>query len=159
MEIIRKLFLTCLALLATHSIAGDAPPNLIVFFVDNLGNGDLGCFGSTLHRTPNIDRLAAEGTKFTSFYVASGVCTPSRAALMTGCYPRRVGLHISDKNSAVLQPVAKKGLHPDEDTIADVLKRRGYATGIFGKWHLGDQAAFLPTRQRTSVRTAGPSCH
>lgn len=127
--------------------AGAATPNFIVFFVDNLGNGDLGCFGSRLNRTPNVDRMAAEGTKFTSFYVASGVCTPSRAALMTGCYPRRVNMHVSDKNRLVLQPLARKGLHPDEDTIADVLKRVGYATGIFGKWHLGDQAPFLPTKQ------------
>src|SRR6187399_3674026 len=91
--------------------AFSAQPNFIVFFVDNFGNGDLGCFGSRLHRTPHVDRLAAEGTKFTSFYVASGVCTPSRAALMTGCYPRRVNMHVSDKNTAVLQPIAKKGLH------------------------------------------------
>ncbi|MCC6512046.1 MAG: sulfatase, partial [Pirellulaceae bacterium] len=124
-----------------------APPNIVVFFVDNFGNGDLGCFGSTLHRTPNVDRLAAEGMRLTSFYVASGVCTPSRAALMTGCYPRRVNLHVSDKNTAVLQPVSRKGLHPDEETMAEVLKRAGYATGIFGKWHLGDQPDFLPTRQ------------
>jgi arylsulfatase A-like enzyme len=123
-------------------------PNFIVFFVDNFGNGDLKCFNpNTPHRTPNVDRLAAEGTKFTSFYVASGVCTPSRAALLTGCYPRRVNLHVSDRNGAVLQPVARKGLHPDEDTIADVLQRAGYATGCFGKWHLGDQPEFLPTRQ------------
>ncbi len=122
-------------------------PNIVVIFVDNFGNGDLGCFGSTLHRTPHIDRMAAEGTKFTSFYVASGVCTPSRAALMTGCYPRRVNLHVSDKNGAVLQPVAAKGLHPGEVTIAEVLKSAGYATAGFGKWHLGDQLAFLPTRQ------------
>jgi arylsulfatase A len=128
--------------------ADAARPNFIVFFVDNFGNGDLKCFNpATPHRTPNVDRLAAEGTKFTSFYVASGVCTPSRASLMTGCYPRRVNLHESDKNSAVLQPLARKGLHPDEDTIADVLQRAGYATGIFGKWHLGDQPPFLPTRQ------------
>src|SRR4051812_32223693 len=70
--------------------AAERPPNIVLFFVDNLGNGDIGCFGSKLHRTPHIDRLAREGTKFTSFYVASGVCTPSRAALLTGCYPQRV---------------------------------------------------------------------
>ena len=122
-------------------------PNVVLIFVDNFGNGDLGCFGSTLHRTPHIDRMAAEGAKFTSFYVASGVCTPSRAALMTGCYPRRVNLHVSDKNGAVLQPVAAKGLNPDEVTIAEVLKSAGYATACFGKWHLGDQPVFLPTRQ------------
>lgn len=137
-----------IAVLLLSSVTSAAPPNFIVFFVDNFGNGDLRCFNpESLHRTPNVDRLAREGTKFTSFYVASGVCTPSRAALMTGCYPRRLNLHVSDKNTAVLQPVAKKGLNPDEETIAEVLKRAGYATGIFGKWHLGDQPAFLPTRQ------------
>lgn len=124
-----------------------AKPNIIVIFVDNFGNGDLGCFGSKLHRTPNVDRLAAEGTKFTSFYVASGVCTPSRAALMTGCYPRRVGMHVSDTGGAVLQPVARKGLNPAEVTMAEVLKSAGYATMCIGKWHLGDQPAFLPTKQ------------
>ncbi len=136
-----------LLLLLTSASAAEPKPNFIVIFVDNLGNGDLGCFGSTLHRTPHIDRLAAEGTKFTSFYVASGVCTPSRAALMTGCYPRRVNLHESGNRSAVLRAVDRKGLNPDETTIAEVLKQAGYATGIFGKWHLGDQPAFLPTRQ------------
>lgn len=138
----------CLALLVLSSgLHAASPPNFIVVFIDNFGNGDLGCFGSTLHRTPNVDRLAAEGRKFTSFYVASGVCTPSRASLMTGCYPRRVNLHVSDKNSAVLQPVAAKGLNPSEVTIAEVLKQQGYATACIGKWHLGDQPAFLPTRQ------------
>jgi len=127
--------------------ARDRLPNFVVFFVDNLGNGDIGCFGSKLHRTPHIDRLASEGTRFTSFYVASGVCTPSRAALMTGCYPRRVNMHVSGNGGAVLRPLDTKGLHPEEMTIAEVLKTKGYATGIFGKWHLGDQPPFLPTRQ------------
>jgi arylsulfatase A len=122
-------------------------PNVVLFFVDNLGNGDIGCFGSKVHRTPHIDRLAAEGTKFTSFYVASGVCTPSRAALMTGCYPQRVDMHVSGNGGVVLRPLDTKGLHPEEMTIAEVLKPAGYATGIFGKWHLGDQPEFLPTRQ------------
>ena len=135
-----------LALSATLR-AAERGPNIVLIFVDNFGNGDLGCFGSTLHRTPHIDRLAAGGTKFTSFYVASGVCTPSRASLMTGSYPARVNLHVSDKNTPVLQPVSPKGLNPAETTLAEVLKAAGYATGIFGKWHLGDQPAFLPTRQ------------
>lgn len=126
---------------------GGKLPNVVLFFVDNLGHGDLGCTGSLLHRTPRIDQLAREGLRLTSFYSASGVCTPSRAALLTGCYPRRVGMHESDTGGAVLQPVAAKGLHPDEETMAEVLKAAGYATGIFGKWHLGDQPAFLPTRQ------------
>ncbi len=140
---------TMLLLAARLSAAQDAAdkPNVVLIFVDNFGNGDLACFGSQLHRTPHVDRLAAEGMKFTSFYVASGVCTPSRAALLTGCYPRRVSLHVSDKNTAVLQPVSPKGLHPDEATIAEVLKSAGYATACIGKWHLGDQPPFLPTRQ------------
>lgn len=123
------------------------PPNVVLMFVDNLGNGDLGCTGSTLHRTPNLDRMAAEGSRFTSFYVASGVCTPSRAALMTGCYPPRVNMHACEFNTPVIRPLSRKGLHPDETTIADALKSAGYATGMFGKWHLGDQPPFLPTRQ------------
>ncbi|EAQ77180.1 sulfatase family protein [Blastopirellula marina] len=123
------------------------PPNIVLFFVDNLGTGDIGCYGSTLHRTPHIDRLAAEGAKFTSFYVASGVCTPSRAALMTGCYPLRVDMHKSGEGVAVLRPLDTKGLNPKETTMAEVLHSVGYATGIFGKWHLGDQPEFLPTQQ------------
>ena len=131
-------------------IAADAEPsrpNFIVIFCDNLGYGDIGCFGSTLHRTPHVDRMAEEGRKFTSFYVSSGVCTPSRASLMTGCYPRRVNMQVSDIGGPVLQPISPKGLNPKEVTIAEVLKTRGYATAIIGKWHLGDQPRFLPTRQ------------
>jgi len=141
------------ALLSTPAICGEGPaadavrPNFIVFFCDNLGYGDIGCFGSTVHRTPNVDRLAAEGLRLTSFYAASGVCTPSRAALISGCYPRRVGLHKTDPDGAVLRPVSPNGLHPDEVTIAEVLKGAGYTTACIGKWHLGDQAEFLPTQQ------------
>lgn len=122
-------------------------PNFIVIFCDDLGYGDIGCFGSNKHRTPNIDRMAAEGMRFTSFYVTSGVCTPSRSSLMTGCYPRRVNMHESDRNECVLFPVARKGLNPNEITIAEVLKTQGYATACVGKWHLGDQPEFLPTSQ------------
>jgi arylsulfatase A-like enzyme len=122
-------------------------PNFIIVFCDDMGYGDLGCFGSKKHRTPNIDRMAAEGTRFTSFYVTCGVCTPSRSSLMTGCYPRRVNMHKSGRNEWVLFPVAKKGLNPNEITIAEVLKEQGYATACVGKWHLGDQPRFLPTRQ------------
>lgn len=136
------------AMLASCAAAcADTPPNVVLILCDNLGYGDVGCYGSTLHRTPHIDRMAAEGMRFTDAYAASGVCTPSRAALMTGCYPRRVNLHVSDTGGLVLQPVSPKGLNPDETTIAEVLKTSGYTTSIFGKWHLGDQPEFLPTRQ------------
>lgn len=132
---------------ADSSYAATPKPNVVFILCDNLGYGDVGCYGSTLHRTPNVDRLAAEGLKLTGFYAASGVCTPSRASLMTGCYPRRVNMHVSDKGGAVLQPVSPKGLKPDEVTIAEVMKSAGYATMLIGKWHLGDQLPHLPTRQ------------
>ena len=133
--------------LVSSSLA-DAPskPNLVVILADNLGYGDLGCYGSTLHRTPNLDRMAAEGLRLTSYYSASGVCTPSRAALMTGCYPRRVNMHVSGGNTPVLRVMDTKGLHPNEITIARLLQGCGYATMCIGKWHLGDQPPFLPTR-------------
>lgn len=124
-----------------------AKPNFIIIFCDDLGYGDVGCFGSQNNRTPNIDRMATEGMRFTSFYVTSGVCTPSRSSLMTGCYPRRVNMHQDHDGLCVLFPVAKKGLNPKEVTIADLLKEQGYATCCIGKWHLGDQPQFLPTKQ------------
>ena len=123
------------------------PPNFIVIFCDNLGYGDIEPFGSELHRTPCLNRMASEGRKFTHFYVSAGVCTPSRASLMTGSYAQRIGMHDNPRDGQVLRPVSPYGLHPDERTIAEILKRAGYATGIFGKWHLGDQPQFLPTRQ------------
>ena len=123
------------------------PPNFIIIFCDDLGYGDLGCFGSKKHRTPNLDRMAAEGMRFTGFYVTSGVCTPSRSSLMTGCYPRRVNMHQNFQGLCVLFPIDKKGLNPEEVTIADLLKKQGYATACIGKWHLGDQPQFLPISQ------------
>jgi arylsulfatase A-like enzyme len=114
--------------------------------MDNLGYGDLGCYGSTLHRTPHVDQLAREGTRLTSFYSASGVCTPSRTSLLTGCYPRRVNMHVSGAGQCVLFPSDRKGLNPSEKTIATLLREQGYATACVGKWHLGDQPPFLPTR-------------
>ena len=132
------------------ALAAAAPPeagtpNFIVILCDNLGYGDVGCFGSKKNRTPHLDRMAAEGMRFTSFYVTSGVCTPSRASLMTGCYPRRVNMHVGSRGGLVLFPVSPKGLSPAEVTLAEVLKKRGYATACIGKWHLGDQPPFLPT--------------
>lgn len=134
-----------LALSATA--AGDRPPNFIVLFCDNLGYGDVEPFGSTLHRTPSLNRMASEGRKFTHFYASAGVCTPSRASILTGCYAQRVGLHLNPRDHHVLRPVSPYGLNPDEVTLAEALKVLGYATAHIGKWHLGDQAEFLPTRQ------------
>src|SRR5687768_8686840 len=88
--------LLCITLLAPIQAAERRPPNVVLIFCDNLGYGDVGCYGSRLHRTPHVDRLAAEGMRFTDMYAASGVCTPSRAALWTGCYPRRNNMHVSD---------------------------------------------------------------
>jgi len=123
-----------------------ATPNFIVINIDNLGYGDLGCYGSAKHRTPHIDQLANQGIRFTSFYSTSGVCTPSRASLLTGCYPRRINMHVSGDGFCVLLPADAKGLNPSEKTVATLLRGQGYATACVGKWHLGDQDPFLPTR-------------
>ncbi|GAA5508994.1 sulfatase [Novipirellula caenicola] len=130
-----------------EEVRASEKPNFIVVFCDNLGYGDIEPFGSKLHRTPNLNRMAAEGRKFTHFSVTAGVCTPSRASLMTGCYAQRVGMHTNPRDGLVLRPVSPYGLNPDEVTIAESLKSSGYATAIVGKWHLGDQPQFLPTRQ------------
>ncbi|EMI18673.1 arylsulfatase A [Rhodopirellula maiorica SM1] len=132
---------------ATAVLAAPSPqPNIVVIFTDDQGYADLSCFGGTHVSTPRIDQMAAEGTKLTSFYMGAPLCTPSRAALMTGCYPRRIDMAYGS-DFAVLLAGDSKGLNPDEVTIAEVLKEAGYATGMFGKWHLGDQPEFLPTRQ------------
>ncbi|TWU51091.1 sulfatase family protein [Rubripirellula reticaptiva] len=114
-------------------------PNFIIIFTDDQGYNDLGCFGSKKIETPNIDRLAREGRKYTSFYTACSVCSPSRAALLTGSYPKRVGMH-----KHVLFPQSDYGLNPAEYTIADHLKSQGYATACVGKWHLGHHPETLP---------------
>ena len=119
-------------------------PNIILILCDDLGYGDVGCYGSLANRTPRLDRIAAEGMRLTDFHVASPVCSPSRAALMTGCYPKRIGLD-SGHEFCVLLPGDPIGLHPDEVTFATLLKSAGYATKMIGKWHLGDQPPFLPT--------------
>ena len=114
-------------------------PNFVIIFADDQGYQDVGCFGSPNIKTPNLDRMAAEGMKFTDFYSAAAICSPSRAALMTGCYPPRVGI------TKVLFRRDTIGLNPKEVTIADVLKGQGYATACVGKWHLGHLPEFLPT--------------
>jgi arylsulfatase A-like enzyme len=113
-------------------------PNVVIIFPDDQGYGDVGCFGAKGWTTPNLDRLAREGRRFTSFYVTQPVCSASRTGLLTGCYSNRLGIH------GALGPTATHGIHSDEMTIAELCKQKGYATAIFGKWHLGDEEVFLP---------------
>ena len=148
---LRRLTLT-LATLALVTIlpciaAAQMPPapNIIIIFADDMGYGDMGCFGHPTIRTPNLDRMAQEGMRFTQFYSASPVCTPSRAALMTGRLPIRNGM-VGDKRH-VLFPDSVGGLPPEELTVAEALKDKGYATTCIGKWHLGHLPQYLPTNQ------------
>ncbi len=141
----------CLALAAAslrpagaQSTASAPKPNFVIIFCDDLGYGDLGVFGHPTIKTPNLDRMAAEGQKWTNFYAAASVCTPSRAGIMTGRLPIRNGM-CSDKRR-VLFPDSSGGLPTSEITIAKALKGQGYATGCIGKWHLGHLPQYLPTR-------------
>ena len=121
------------------SAAGAADrPNIVVIFTDDQGYADVGCFGAKGFETPNLDRLAKQGCRYTNFHVAQPVCSASRAGLLTGCYPNRIGIH------GALGPNARHGIDDDETTIAEVLKQQGYATGMAGKWHLGHHPRFLP---------------
>lgn len=113
-------------------------PNVIIILADDLGYADVGVFGARGFKTPNLDRMAREGIRFTDFYVAQPVCSASRAALLTGCYPNRIGIH------GALGPAARHGIHSNEVTMAEMFKARGYATAIYGKWHLGHHPPFLP---------------
>jgi len=132
-------FLTPLILLAVFTAAAaERLPNIIIIFTDDQGYADVGVFGAEGFRTPNLDRLAKEGCKFTNFHVAQPVCSASRAALLTGCYPNRLGIH------GALGPLAKHGINTNEITLAELLKQKGYATGMAGKWHLGRPTQFLP---------------
>jgi arylsulfatase A-like enzyme len=120
--------------------AAERPPNVVLVYADDLGYGDVGAFGAPRIRTPHIDRLATEGVRFTDFYVAQAVCSASRAALLTGSYPNRIGI------LGALFPTSTNGIAEGETTLGEVLKARGYATAIYGKWHLGHLPPFLPTR-------------
>jgi len=135
---LRLLFLALATSFSTFASQAAEKPNFVLIFIDDMGYGDVGPFGSTLNRTPNLDRLAAEGMKLTSFYAAP-VCSASRAQLLTGCYAPRVSV------PGVFFPAGPKGLNPEEQTVAEYLREQGYATTCVGKWHLGDQPEFLPT--------------
>lgn len=138
---------TLLAFLSLFAVASIVPaadttkPNIVLIFTDDQGYGDLGCYGAKDLRTPNMDRLAVEGTRFTNFYVAQPVCTASRAALLTGCYSNRVSM------SGALNHTSPTGIHPNEKLLSELCKSQGYATAAYGKWHLGHQPPFLPTRR------------
>ncbi len=119
-------------------------PNIVLINCDDLGYGDLACYGSRKNDTPNLDKLAEEGIRFTDFYMASPVCSPSRGAMMTGCYPPRIGFG-DFHGEIVLFPGDDLGLNPEEISMAKVLKSAGYHTFHVGKWHCGDQEGFLPT--------------
>ena len=123
---------------AQQSSRKTATPNIILIFMDDMGFGDLGSYGALNYNTPKLDKMAADGIRFTNFLAAQAVCSASRAALLTGAYPNRIGI------TGALFPGSKVGISGEETTIADMLKLRGYATGIFGKWHLGDSKEFLP---------------
>lgn len=120
-------------------------PNIIVIYADDLGYADLGCFGSTKHRTPHLDSLAKEGARLTQFYTAQAVCSASRAALLTGCYPNRIGIQ------GALNHRSQHGIHEQELTLAEMLRSQNYQTAHFGKWHLGHHPEFLPTRHGFQV--------
>lgn len=137
------LFLT-LALIpaSAEPVNAGERPNIIVILVDDQGYYDLGCYGATEVNTPRIDRLAEEGVRFTDYYAAAPICSPSRAGLLTGCYPRRVGME-----TWVQRADSHRGIHPDEVTMAELFREHGYATVCVGKWHLGDKAPFLPKAQ------------
>ncbi len=135
----RLLLLMLTAVYFAHPLRAEEKYNIILVYADDMGYGDLACFGSKVQRTPNLDRLATEGAQLTSFYVAQAVCSASRAALLTGCYPNRIGI------LGALGPNSKNGISDKETTIAEMLRTQGYQTACFGKWHLGHHEQFLPT--------------
>jgi arylsulfatase A-like enzyme len=136
----RILLKTIVFIAFSSALHAAAPPNIVIHFIDDMGYGDIGPFGAVKQKTPNLDRMAREGMKFTSFYAAP-VCSVSRAQILTGCYGARVSV------PGVYGPGGRNGLHPDEFTIADRLRTLGYATQCIGKWHVGDQPDFLSTKQ------------
>jgi arylsulfatase len=136
----RSTLALLLALAAAPAFAADRPPNVVLVVADDMGYGDAGCYGATDIRTPNLDRLAKEGTRFTGFCAAQPVCTASRAALLSGCYPNRVGM------AGALNHTSTTGIHPSELLLPELCQAKGYATACYGKWHLGTRPVFFPIR-------------
>src|SRR3954463_1810931 len=140
----RFVFVMCglasFGLLNAQGAKPAALPNIVIIYTDDQGYADVGVFGAKGFKTPNLDKLASEGRIFRNFHAAQPVCSASRAALLTGCYPNRIGIH------GALGPHSKVGISEQEMTLAQLVKQRGYATAIFGKWHLGDSPQFLPLR-------------
>lgn len=135
-----KSFILSIFIFILVGCSPERPPNIIFILTDDQGYGDLGIYGATDIATPNLDALARAGAHFTSYYATQPVCSASRASIMTGCYPDRIGIHNA------YGPGSKVGLNPEETTLAELLKDKGYATAIFGKWHLGDAPKFLPRK-------------
>jgi hypothetical protein len=133
------ILLSCPLLL----LAQQRPPNFVIIFADDQGYNDVGVYGSPLISTPELDQMAQEGMRFTHFYAGASICTPSRAALLTGTHPSRLSLPLDD----VFFPEHETGMNPNELTLAELLKARGYATTCIGKWHLGHKTRYLPTNQ------------
>ena len=149
--LMNRLVLFLLASLALGMLPGRAderPPNIVIIFIDDMGYADIGPFGAKGYPTPNLDRMAAEGRKFTNFHVPQPVCSASRAGLLTGCYPNRIGIH------GALGPKAPHGIAASEMTLAELLKQKGYATGMAGKWHLGDAERSFCRRTTASTNTS-----
>jgi arylsulfatase A-like enzyme len=136
LRLVRALLVA--GLLTTFAAPAAPLPNIVILFADDMGYADLSCYGAERIQTPHLDGMAREGIRFTSFYVAQPVCSASRAALLTGCYPNRIGIH------GALGPGSPVGIADAEITLAELVKQKGYATAIFGKWHLGDRRQFLP---------------
>lgn len=141
----KKLKTLSLLLLCHFAFSGldaqNKTPNVVIILMDDMGYGDMSCFGALNYTTPNMDKMAKDGMRFTNYLAPQAVCTASRAGLLTGCYPNRIGM------AGALFPESEKGLNPSETTIAELFKQKGYATAIYGKWHLGDNKAFMPLQQ------------
>ena len=138
---LRSLSPLAALILSAPAFAAEKPPNVVILLADDMGYGDAACYGNKKIKTPHIDKLASEGTRFTNFYVSQPVCTASRASLLTGCYANRVSM------SGALNHFSMVGIHGDDQMLQELLKAKGYATACFGKWHLGDRLPFLPTKR------------